>query len=241
MWALVESGSVTAVYKFPKAITIGGIQHPKEIFTRWSAEDKKALGIYEYIESGANPDSRFYITGAESIAVDDSAGTVTKTWAQVDKALADSTEQTQSKNSDGELLWTDDDNGDADIVAGDMVEDGNYTPKMENVLDENGDTIPVYGLKTNAKNQAKSQAGSLLASSDWYAIRAAEGGTAVPSAVATYRAAVRTKSGSIESSIDGASDMAAFVALHTATFNSDGEMTAEAAVNDWPAVPDVLA
>ena len=96
-------------------------------------------------------------------------------------------------------------------------------------------------IKTNAKETAKTTAGNLLKSSDWYAIRAAEGGTAVPSAVATYRAAVRTKSGSIEDSIDGASDMAAFVVLHTATFNSDGEMTAEAAVNDWPAVPDVLA
>ena len=241
MWALVESGSVTAIYPSAKGITIGGIQHPKEVMTRWSTEDQKAIGIYQYIEVGKNPDSRFYTTGAESIAVDDDAGTVTKTWAQVDKALADSVQQTQATNSDGVLLWTDDDNGDADIIFADMAEDGNYTIKMANVLDENGDTIPVLGLKSVAKNQAKTMAGSLLASYDWYALRAAEGGTAVPSAVATYRAAVRTKSGSIEDAIDGASDMAAFVALHTATYNSDGEMTAEAAVNDWPAIPDVLA
>ena len=241
MWALVESGTVTAVYRNAKGVTIGGIQHPKEVMTRWSADEKKAIGIYEYIEVGANPDSRFYTTGAESIAVDDDAGTVTKTWAQVEKALADSVQQTQASNSDGELLWTDDDNGDADIVMADFVDGGNYTPKMENVLDENGDTIPVLGLKSVAKKAAKDMAGSLLAGSDWYAIRAAEGGAAVPSAVATYRAAVRTKSGSIEDAVDGASDMAAFVALHTDTVNSDGEVTAVAAVNDWPAVPDVLA
>ena len=235
MWALVESGTVTAVYKNPKGITIGGIQHPRDIFTRWTSVELKAIGIYEYIEVGAKPNNRFYTTGAGSIAVDDDAGTVTKTWAQVDKALADSVQQTQATNSDGELLWTDDDNGDADIISADKVEGGNYTVKMENVLDENGDTIPVYGLKTKAKNQAKSTAGSLLASSDWYAIRAAEGGAAVPSDVATYRAAVRTKSGAIEDAIDGASDMAAFVALHTDTDD------AVATVNDWPTVPDVLA
>ena len=206
MWALVESGSVTAVYKNSKAITIGGIQHPKDIFARWTPAELKAIGIYEYIEVGANPDNRFYTQGAESIAVDDSAGTVTKTWAQVDKSLADYNQQTT--NDDGDEV-------DAE--------------------DENGDPIVISGLKTKAKNQAKSTAGSLLASSDWYAIRAAEGGAAVPSDVATYRAAVRTKSGAIEDAIDGASDMAAFVALHTDTDD------AVATVNDWPAVPDALA
>jgi hypothetical protein len=39
MWALVESGSVTAVYTRPKAITLNGIQHPRSIFTRWSAAE----------------------------------------------------------------------------------------------------------------------------------------------------------------------------------------------------------
>jgi len=206
MWALVESGTVTAVYKNPKGITIGGIQHPRDIFTRWTSVELKAIGIYEYIEVGAKPDNRFYTTGAGSIAVDDDAGTVTKTWAQVDKALADYNQQTT--NDDGDEV-------DAE--------------------DENGDPIVISGLKTKAKNQAKSTAGSLLASSDWYAIRAAEGGAAVPSDVATYRAAVRTKSGAIEDAIDGASDMAAFVALHTDTVD------AVATVNDWPTVPDVLA
>jgi hypothetical protein len=54
MWALVESGSVTAVYTRPKAITLNGIQHPRSIFTRWSAAELQAIGIYSYNEVNAS-------------------------------------------------------------------------------------------------------------------------------------------------------------------------------------------
>ena len=83
MWALVESGSVTAVYTRPKAITIGGIQHPRSIFTRWSAAELQAIGIYSYSEEGASVDSRFYKQGGSSVVVDDAAGTVTKTYTHM--------------------------------------------------------------------------------------------------------------------------------------------------------------
>ena len=48
MWALVESGNVTTIYTRPKAITLNGIQHPRNIFTVWSAAELKAIGIYSY-------------------------------------------------------------------------------------------------------------------------------------------------------------------------------------------------
>ena len=50
MWALVQDGNVTTIYTRPKAITIGGIQHPRNIFTRWSAAELQAIGIYSYSE-----------------------------------------------------------------------------------------------------------------------------------------------------------------------------------------------
>ena len=62
-------------------------------------------------------------------------------------------------------------------------------------------------LKTEHKERINAQAGSLLAQYDWYTLRAADGGTAVPSNVATYRTAVRTTANSMCNAIDGASDV----------------------------------
>ena len=196
MWAMVKAGQVTAIYPRPKAITIDGIQHPAAIFTAWTKDQKKAIGIYDYSEVNANPNSRYYKQGTSETVVDDSAATVVKTWSNVAKDLAD----TGSKGDD------------------------NYSP----------------GVKTAEKLKVKVQAAGLLQGSDWMAIRAAEGGTAVPSAVATYRAAVRTKSNSMETAIDNASDTAAVIALDTTTYHANGDINVVATLQDWPEVPDAL-
>ena len=196
MWAMVKAGQVTAIYPRPKALTIDGIQHPAAIFTAWTKDQKKAIGIYDYSEVNANPNGRYYKQGTSETVVDDSAATVIKTWSNVAKDLAD----TGSKGDD------------------------NYSP----------------GVKTAEKLKVKVQAEGLLQGSDWMAIRAAEGGTAVPSAVATYRAAVRTKSNSMETAIDNASDIAAVIALDTTTYHANGDINVVATLQDWPEVPDAL-
>ena len=196
MWAMVKAGQVTAIYNRPKAITIDGIQHPAAIFTSWTKDQKKAIGIYDYSEVNARPDSRYYKQGTSETVVDDSAATVIKTWSNVAKDLAD----TGSKGDD------------------------NYSP----------------GVKTEEKLKVKVQAEGLLRGSDWMAIRAAEGGTAVPSAVSTYRAAVRTKSNSMETAIDNASDITAVIALDTTTYHANGDINVVATLQDWPEVPDAL-
>ena len=196
MWAMVKAGQVTAIYPRPKALTIDGIQHPAAIFTAWTKDQKKAIGIYDYSEVNANPNGRYYKQGTSETVVDDSAATVVKTWSNVEKDLAD----TGSKGDD------------------------NYSP----------------GVKTAEKLKVKVQAEGLLQGSDWMAIRAAEGGTAVPSAVATYRAAVRTKSNSMETAIDNASDIAAVIALDTTTYHANGDINVVATLQDWPEVPDAL-
>ena len=90
------------------------------------------------------------------------------------------------------------------------------------------------GLKSNAIAQAKTQAAGLLAPYDWYVTRKSEKSTAIPSAVSTYRDAVRTACAAIETSITNASDLAAFVALYDAPVDSDGKPTGNAPINDWP-------
>ena len=73
------------------------------------------------------------------------------------------------------------------------------------------------GLKNKFKREINEEAASLLSKYDWYSLRAADGGTAVPSNVATYRAAIRTKSNSMCTQIDNASDVDALEALYTYT------------------------
>ena len=53
-------------------------------------------------------------------------------------------------------------------------------------------------------------------------IRKADAGTAIPSAIATHRAAVRTKCASIEASITNAADTAALETLYAYTTDSEG-------------------
>ena len=74
--------------------------------------------------------------------------------------------------------------------------------------------IKQYGLKPQHKAVINSQAGGILAPTDWMVIRAQEGGTAVPSSITTQRAAVRTKANAMCTQIDNAADVDALAALY---------------------------
>jgi len=108
-------------------------------------------------------------------------------------------------------------------------EDGNA------LLDEDGNQVVTLGLKSQYKAQTKTRAAGLLAPTDWHVVKAAEvSGYAVPSAITTYRAAVRTASNTIEAAIDAASDIDAFVALWDVPVDADGNPTGNAPINNWP-------
>ena len=74
--------------------------------------------------------------------------------------------------------------------------------------------VAARGLKYNHKQIINQQAAGLLQDTDWMVIREAEGGTAVPSATTTWRAAVRTKANAMQVQIDGAADVDALAALY---------------------------
>jgi len=96
----------------------------------------------------------------------------------------------------------------------------------DKLKDADGNQVINYGLKTKYKNQFNAQAAGLLAKTDWYVIKAADVGSySVPSNIATYRAAVRTKVNAMETSIDGCSDVAALITLLTYTKQEDDTVT----------------
>ena len=93
----------------------------------------------------------------------------------------------------------------------------------DKLKDDKGNQIVIYGLKTKYKNQFNAEAAGLLAKTDWYVIKAADVTSySVPSNITTYRAAVRTKVNSMETQIDGCSDVDALITLLTYTTDSEG-------------------
>ena len=75
--------------------------------------------------------------------------------------------------------------------------------------------VAVKGLKTVRIETIKKQAAGILAGTDWYIVRKADAGTAVPSAITTHRAAVRTKAAEQETQITNAADTPALETLFT--------------------------
>ena len=112
-------------------------------------------------------------------------------------------------------------------------EDGNQ------LLHDDGSKVINYGLKTNAKRKATSDANGLLKDFDWLIQRKVTADTAIPSDVVTYMAAIRTDHKAICDAIDGASDMDAFIALHTNELNEDKSIKTIARVNRWTDDKDV--
>jgi len=85
--------------------------------------------------------------------------------------------------------------------------------------------VKVEGLKTKLIRIIKQQAAGILQDTDWYIVRKTDAGTAVPSAITTHRAAVRTKAAEMETAITNAADTPALETLYTYTKQEDGSVT----------------
>jgi hypothetical protein len=106
-------------------------------------------------------------------------------------------------------------------------EDGNK------LKDKDGNQVINYGLKHYAIQKVKEQQAGYLAQTDWYIIRKADAGTAIPSNIQTWRNAIRTDATEIETAITNAADMDAFIALHNDTYKEDETVDVIARVNRW--------
>ena len=102
-----------------------------------------------------------------------------------------------------------------------------------NEVDENGIQSIIRGLKYNAIQQVKLQQAEYLTKTDWYIIRKADNGTAIPSTIQTWRDAIRSDATRIENAITAVSTMDQFIALHTNTYKDDGTVDVIAVVQSW--------
>jgi len=79
MYALVESGTITKYFNNSKGFMLGDVQYSSDIFTKWSVEEKQAIGIYEVIFDSSNKkDEKWYNNTNQSFAF--ANGTVTASY-----------------------------------------------------------------------------------------------------------------------------------------------------------------
>ena len=195
MFALVESGEIKKYFSGNQGITIGDNKYPKAIFTLWSKDEREAIGIYEVETDSTNHKDEKWYINTNE-SFTFGSGKVTGSYGTA----------TAKKHAD--TLWTSQDKTDGKIPEGKDVGD-----------------VAVKGLKTKLIETIKKQAAGILQDTDWYVVRKADAGTAVPSAITTHRAAVRTKAAEMETAITNASDTPALETLYTYTEQEDGSFT----------------
>jgi hypothetical protein len=185
MWGLVESGSITKLINNPKGMVIGDVRHSRNIFSLWSKAELEAIGIYEVEFDNTNKKDEQWYINTNQ-SFAFAGGKITASYGSATaKAHADT-------------LWTQQDSDDGDLPSDKSVGD-----------------VKVEGLKTRLIRTVKAQAAGILQDTDWYITRKADAGTAVPSAITTHRAAVRTKCAEQETLITNASDTPAIETLYT--------------------------
>jgi hypothetical protein len=96
----------------------------------------------------------------------------------------------------------------------------------ENILDDDGNQVINYGLKTEKKRIVKQQASGLLEKTDWHNHKALDDETyTIPDNIKTYRANVRAKSNEMETQIDACTNVDELKALYEYTEQEDGTIT----------------
>ena len=195
MFALVESGSITKFFSGNRGITIGDLQYSKQIFTLWSKSEREAIGIYEVEMDNSKRKDEQWYINT-NVTYAFGSGKVTGSYGDA----------TAKKHA--ETKWTQKE-----------IDDGNAPSGADT------NTVKVEGLKTTLIKTIKNQAAGILADTDWYIVRKADAGTAVPSSITTHRAAVRTKAAEQETAITNAADTPALETLYTYTEQEDGSVT----------------
>jgi hypothetical protein len=195
MFALVESGKITRYLNGNRGFTIGDIQYPRTIFGLWSKDERESIGVYEVEIDNTNKKDDKWYINTNISYSFNGDKVVGSYGAATAKAHADS-------------LYTEEDKTDGNIPEGKDVGD-----------------VAVEGLKTILIRDLKLQAATELQNTDWYVLRKADAGTAIPSSITTHRTAVRTKCAEMETAITNAADTPALETLYTYTQQEDGSVT----------------
>ena len=196
MFALIDNQQITKFFSGNRGVTLGDVQYPKSIFSLWSEAERNAIGIYVItVDTTNKKDEKWYINTNVSYGVESN------------KAVGSYGTATAKAHAD--TLWTAQDEIDGKGIEGEVATRG----------------LKYNLIKTIKIREVKKQAANILSETDWYITRKSDAGTAVPSAITTHRAAVRTKAAEQETAITNAADTPALETLYTYTEQEDGSVT----------------
>ena len=112
MWALIKDNKIQELIRFPKPMVIDGVKHPRQIFTSWTAAEKKAIGILP-VTPGTKLDDRYYISNNETYAIASDGNSVVGT---ITKAKNKTLTDTNAVNEDGSKVL--DEKGNQVVIPG---------------------------------------------------------------------------------------------------------------------------
>ena len=191
MYAIVKDGAITATGNikqlFPNTSFAGGVAN---------ADFKTAEGVMDVVQAEQKDRTYYFVTQGNVELVD---GVPTQQYTNTAKLLADE----DAKDSDGNQLYVQ--VYDPDFDNGEGNEKGKMVDTSEKLINQ--------GLKTPMTAEVKDTANKLLASTDWMVIRKYERDVAIPSATATYRAAVITECARLETAIADAANVDALATV----------------------------
>jgi hypothetical protein len=183
MYAIVKDAAITAT---------GTI---KQLFPNTSfaggvanADFKTAEDVMDVVQA-EQKDQRYYFVTQGNIALVD--GVPTQQYTNTAKAIEDE----DAKDADGNQLYVQE-----------------WDDDTEEMVDTSTKLIN-QGLKSVMTEQVKNTANKLLASTDWMVVRKYERDVAIPSATATYRAAVITECARLETAIADAANVDALATV----------------------------
>ena len=216
MWARIEDNNIVEYYDRKQSLLLNDVRYSSQIFTIWTDAQRKDLGIVPVVISGSHLDNNYYIEHNHSDAIAGDGNSVIRTIGvkAADRSLEDVNE-----------VWTQAEIDDGQAPDGTSAND----PK----LDRDGNQMITRGLKYNAIQKVKRQQAGYLAQTDWYIIRKADVGTAIPTAIQTFRNAIRADATRIENAIIAATTMDEFIALHTTTYKEDETIDQIAITQSW--------
>jgi len=91
MWARLESNTIKEILTRPKALTIGGVQYPQNIFSMWNTSELATIGVVPVTVDNTNfKNQEYYINTEITYAYDTETGKATGTYGSpTARAIAD--------------------------------------------------------------------------------------------------------------------------------------------------------
>ena len=109
MWARLESNTIKEILTRPKALTIGDVNYPSNIFSMWTDAELAVIGIVPVTVDGTNfKDNKYYINTDITYSYDTETGKATGTYGTaIAKAIADTLytaqDETDGLGTEGEV------------------------------------------------------------------------------------------------------------------------------------------